>query len=209
APAAPARRAASSTARRSTSVMAEGTQITTRGRLNRDTPARLSNSRIMRWVMSKSVMAPLRNGRTAWMYPGVRPIICQASWPIASTSCVWMLRAMTVGSFRTMPWPLAYTRVLAVPRSMARSLAIGFPVPALGGQRLELPGERVDARLQRGGPPVPQPQDERAERGQHDGDEEVQQARHRRTSVPHSASVSPQATPSDQVSCFQMGTSAL
>ena len=38
--AAPALRAASSTARRSTSVMADGTQMTTRGRLNRDTPAR-------------------------------------------------------------------------------------------------------------------------------------------------------------------------
>ncbi len=40
APAAPARRAASSTARFSTSVMADGTQINTRGRLNRVTPVR-------------------------------------------------------------------------------------------------------------------------------------------------------------------------
>ena len=63
----PAPRAASSTARRSTSVMADGTQMRTRGRLKRDTPARCSNSRIMRWVMSKSVMAPLRRGRTATM----------------------------------------------------------------------------------------------------------------------------------------------
>jgi hypothetical protein len=67
APTAPARRAASSTARRSTSVMADGTQMSTRGRLNLDTPERCSSSRIMRWVMSKSVMAPLRNGRTAMM----------------------------------------------------------------------------------------------------------------------------------------------
>ena len=65
--AAPARRAASVTARRSTSVMADGTQITTRGRLKRLTPARWSSRRIMRWVMSKSVMAPWRSGRTATM----------------------------------------------------------------------------------------------------------------------------------------------
>ena len=65
--AAPARRAASMTARRSTSVMADGTQITTRGRLNLLTPARWSSRRIMRWVMSKSVMAPWRSGRTAMM----------------------------------------------------------------------------------------------------------------------------------------------
>ena len=64
---APARLAASITARRSTAVMADGTQITTRGRLNRLTPTRCSRRRIMRWVISKSVMAPLRNGRTATM----------------------------------------------------------------------------------------------------------------------------------------------
>ena len=77
--AAPARRTASVTARRSTAVMAEGTQITTRGRLKRFTPTRWRTRRIMRWVMSKSVMAPWRSGRTATMWPGVRPIICQAS----------------------------------------------------------------------------------------------------------------------------------
>jgi hypothetical protein len=60
-------RAASVTARRSTSVMADGTQITTRGRLKRLTPTRCSSRRIMRWVMSKSVMAPWRSGRTATM----------------------------------------------------------------------------------------------------------------------------------------------
>jgi hypothetical protein len=65
--AAPARRAASVTARRSTSVMADGTQMTTRGRLNFEIPARANSSRIMRCVTSKSVMAPLRSGRTAWM----------------------------------------------------------------------------------------------------------------------------------------------
>ena len=64
---APARRAASFTARRSTEVMADGTQISTRGRLNLVTPARRSSSRIIRSVMSKSVMAPSRRGRTATM----------------------------------------------------------------------------------------------------------------------------------------------
>ena len=65
--AAPAWRAASFTARRSTSVMADGTHRSTRGRWNRDRPARCNSRRIIRWVMSKSVMAPLRRGRTAWM----------------------------------------------------------------------------------------------------------------------------------------------
>ena len=64
---APACRAASFTARRSTSVIAEGTQMSTRGRWNRDRPARCNSSRIIRWVISKSVMAPWRSGRTAMM----------------------------------------------------------------------------------------------------------------------------------------------
>ncbi len=64
---APARRAASFTARRSTEVMAEGTQINTRGRLSLVMPARRRRSLIIRSVMSKSVMAPSRNGRTATM----------------------------------------------------------------------------------------------------------------------------------------------
>ena len=104
---APARRAASFTARLSTDVMADGTQIRTRGRFILVTPARRSSRRIMRSVMSKSVMAPSRRGRTATMYPGVLPIICQASFPTANTSWVLVLRAMTVGWFRTMPRPLA------------------------------------------------------------------------------------------------------
>ena len=61
----------------------------------------------MRSVMSKSVIAPWRSGRTATMYPGVRPIICHASWPTARTSWVRVLRAITVGSLSTMPLPLA------------------------------------------------------------------------------------------------------
>ena len=63
----PARRAASSTARFSTWVIAEGTQMRTRARDMRLTPARWNKRRIIRWVMSKSVIAPPRNGRTATM----------------------------------------------------------------------------------------------------------------------------------------------
>ena len=65
--AAPAFLAASVTARFSTSVIADGTQMSTRGRLNRLTPTRCKSNRIMRSVMSKSVIAPPRKGRTATM----------------------------------------------------------------------------------------------------------------------------------------------
>src|SRR5437764_8280621 len=50
---------------------------------------------------------------------------------------------MTVGSLRTMPAPLAYTRVLAVPRSMARSLA---RARTSGGGPLVRAGMVVSAR---------------------------------------------------------------
>src|SRR5437764_1322642 len=83
-------------------------------------------------------------------------------------------RAITVGSLRTMPRPLAYTSVLAVPRSMARSLAspalpaldparrpaVTPPVPlGVGGERLELAGEALHVRFHRPGLPMPEPQD--------------------------------------------------
>ena len=64
---APARRVASLTARRSTAVMAEGTQMRTLGRFNRLTPTRCSNTLSIRSVTSKSVMAPPRKGRSATM----------------------------------------------------------------------------------------------------------------------------------------------
>jgi hypothetical protein len=60
-----------------------------------------------RCVISKSVIAPPRSGRTATMWPGVRPIMYHAAWPIASTSWVRLLSAMTVGSLRMMPRPRA------------------------------------------------------------------------------------------------------
>ena len=88
-------------------VIAEGTQITTLGRLNRLTPTRCSKRRIILCVTSKSVIAPCLKGRTAIMWPGVLPIICHASSPIASTSFDFSFRAITDGSFRTIPLPRA------------------------------------------------------------------------------------------------------
>src|SRR6476620_4735267 len=69
---------------------------------------------------------------------------------------------MTVGSLRMMPCPRAYTSVLAVPRSMARSLArparpllVGAPVgrarirlrARAGRNRAQAAPELVDARI--------------------------------------------------------------
>src|SRR5947209_13136838 len=76
----------------------------------------------MRSVTLKSAMTPSFMGLIATMLPGVRPSISFASLPTASTSPVFLLMATIEGSFTTMPLPRAYTSVLAVPRSMARSL---------------------------------------------------------------------------------------
>src|SRR6478735_7032010 len=73
-------------------------------------------------VALKSAITPSFIGLMATMFPGVRPSISFASLPTASTSPVFLLMATIEGSFTTMPLPLAYTNVLAVPRSMARSL---------------------------------------------------------------------------------------
>src|ERR1044072_4036218 len=73
-------------------------------------------------VTSKSAITPSFIGRMAMMLPGVRPSISLASLPTASTLLVTLLIATMEGSLTTMPRPLAYTRVFAVPRSMARSL---------------------------------------------------------------------------------------
>src|SRR5262249_30274288 len=61
-------------------------------------------------------------GLMATIFPGVRPSISLASLPTASTSPVFLLMATIEGPFTTMPFPLAQTSVLAVPRSMAKSL---------------------------------------------------------------------------------------
>jgi hypothetical protein len=73
-------------------------------------------------VTSKLAMTPSFIGRMATMLPGVRPNISLASRPTASTALVILLMATMEGSETTMPRPLAKTRVLAVPRSIARSL---------------------------------------------------------------------------------------
>src|SRR5881394_1734563 len=67
-------------------------------------------------------MTPSFIGRIATMLPGVRPSMSLASFPTASTSLVTLFIATMEGSLTTMPRPFAYTRVFAVPRSMARSL---------------------------------------------------------------------------------------
>src|SRR5262249_15701608 len=66
-------------------------------------------------------MTPSFIGLMATIFPGVRPSISFASLPTASTSPVFLLIATMEGSLTTMPLPLAYTSVLAVPRSIARS----------------------------------------------------------------------------------------
>src|SRR5947209_15749771 len=151
--------------------------------------------------------------------------MCHASWPMARTSWVWLLRAMTVGSLRTIPRPLAYTSVFAVPKSMARSLARP-PLPAtrpslrpaavaptvplgIRCQRLQLAGEPLHVRLHRPRLPVPQPQDQRAEERQHDGDTEIHEVGHDEATSSTGWLHSAQSLPPSQVSRFQMGTVAL
>src|SRR5262245_24419345 len=134
--------------------MPDGTQTRTRARCNRFTPDRSKISRIRRWVISKSVMAPPRRGRTATMWPGVRPIMCHAWLPMASTSWVRLFRAMTVGSKRMIPRPRAYTRVFAVPRSMARSSGTVGSRSGSGGPELA-DGAHVVRGLGPCGPAVP------------------------------------------------------
>src|SRR5262249_26135139 len=83
------------------------------------------------------------------MLPGVRPSISFAALPTART--LSMPRpsrdtATTEGSETTMPWPFAYTTVLAVPRSMARSLE---NQPRIGSRITAPPPDRcADAPLQ-------------------------------------------------------------
>ena len=71
--------------------------------------------------MSKSAITPWRSGRVAEMLAGVRPIIRSASAPTAWTRPVLESDATTEGSETTIPRPLTYTSVFAVPRSIAIS----------------------------------------------------------------------------------------
>src|ERR1044071_4546171 len=67
-------------------------------------------------------MTPSFIGLIATMLPGVRPSMSLASLPTASTRPFTLLIATIDGSLTTMPLPRAYTHVLAVPKSIARSL---------------------------------------------------------------------------------------
>ena len=116
---APACCAASMTARFSTSVTPDGTPTTTRGRTNDfDRIALRIKYFSIACVTSKSAITPSFIGRIATIFPGVRPIICFASSPTASTSPESFLIATTEGSRSTIPRPLTCTNVLAVPRSI-------------------------------------------------------------------------------------------
>ena len=80
---APAADEASTSARRSTSVMPDGAHSTRRGCPKRERWTRPRKYRSICSVTSKSAMTPWRSGRTAEMVAGVRPIICLASSPTA------------------------------------------------------------------------------------------------------------------------------
>ncbi len=73
-------------------------------------------------VTSTSAITPSFSGRTAVIPSGVRPSIRFASRPIPLMVLVAFSIATTEGSLRTIPSPLTYTSVLAVPRSTAMSL---------------------------------------------------------------------------------------
>src|SRR5436309_1534846 len=121
---------------------------------------------------------------------------------------------MTVGSLRTMPRPRAYTRVLAVPRSMARSLARpALPLVVLGRlrrQRLQLTREVAHPGLHRVRLAAAQPQDQRADQAQQYGDAEVEKVRHDATSPAWTTSwaASLHSAPPAQLSRFHIGTVA-
>src|SRR5438105_8348237 len=115
---------------------------------------------------------------------------------MARTSWVWLFKAITVGSLSTIPRLFAYTSVLAVPRSMARSLArpallargtagrppVGPPAPLrVGSEGLELAREALHVRLHRAGLPVAEPERQRTEEAEQDGDAQVDEVGHEGT----------------------------
>ena len=103
---APACCAESWTARFSTSVIPEGTQMMIRGRTHvRRRRAFWMNSRRRSSVFSKSAITPSLSGRTATISSGVRPSMLFASLPTAMTFPVVRSTATTEGSFRTIPFP--------------------------------------------------------------------------------------------------------
>ena len=100
---APAYSAASCTARCSTPVMPDGTQITMRGLAKRRWCTLWMKKRSIFSQISKSAMTPSFRGRMASMWAGVRPIMRLASVPTARTRPSLAATATTDGSFRTMP----------------------------------------------------------------------------------------------------------
>ena len=118
---APAASAESRTARRSTSVIVDGTQTRivgfTRTRWRSSTCRR--NRRSICSAIVKSAMTPSFIGRMARIPSGVRPSIRFASRPTPRMAFVSASTATTDGSSSTTPSPLTRIRVLAVPRSTA------------------------------------------------------------------------------------------
>ena len=153
---APALRAASRTARFSTSVTPDGMPSSIRGRGISPTRSwtRFTKYLIICSVTSKSLMTPSRSGRTAMMLAGVRPTIRLASAPMARTFFVFASIATTDGSLMTMPRSRTWTSVLAVPRSMPmsrekrpriRSSMVGGRVLASVGQVVARATRRCEA----------------------------------------------------------------
>ena len=103
---APALKATSRTARRSTAVTPLGMQMTTRGRLKVTLPSVfLMKSCSILAAISKSAMTPSLRGRTATMEAGVRPTTSLASSPTNFTVSLRISTATTLGSRRMMPLP--------------------------------------------------------------------------------------------------------
>ena len=81
------------------------------------------------------------------MFPGVLPSISLASSPIALILLVSLSNATTEGSFNTTPFPLIYTKILAVPKSIPISDPIHPECPFLFSFYLSL--SKFDLRLWR------------------------------------------------------------
>src|ERR1700675_2269934 len=93
-------------------------------------------------AISKSAITPSFMGRTAIMLPGVRANILFASVPTASTRLVLFSTATTEGALSTIPFPCTYTRVDAVPRSMATSFE-NHPKMSLAKPTIALPSSQT------------------------------------------------------------------
>jgi hypothetical protein len=116
-------------ARRSTWVEPQGTQMMMRGLGVSSVRGCtiLMNCLIICSVITKSAITPSFIGRIASMLPGTLPSMALASRPTAWITFLpwgppsWRM-ATTEGSSSTMPLSRANIRVLAVPRSIARSV---------------------------------------------------------------------------------------